>query len=190
MRSAFSPPSQPTSTDPFAALGTQSFPKPLPAAPPPVVAKNEDEEWSFSSALPPEAVAPPQPREYRAVVSNTSIKIDVAASRGGNTDPSIHLLFVFTNNTASPVSDLHFQLAVTKVSIYPDELLTHVTNMVNTTGLRTPASAADRPEPGAKTKPRRDAVYQGVALWRQDEKGRGRQAPVESGVQSSWGFEE
>ena len=112
-RSAFSPP--PTGAiveDPFAALGSlgslkSSTPAPAPAA-------NDDDEWSFSSALPPEA-APALPREQRAIVNNTNLKIDLIANRTVDTAPSINLLFSFTNNTAQPVSELHFQLAVTKV---------------------------------------------------------------------------
>ncbi|KAM7221921.1 VHS domain containing protein [Rhypophila decipiens] len=114
MRSAFSPPSKPASVDPFAALGAQSFSKPVSPAPAaPLVAPNDDDEWSFSSALPPEVVAASAPREYRAVVSNGGLKIEMVAGRR-NADPSIHLQFTFSNNTASQVTDLHFMLAVTK----------------------------------------------------------------------------
>jgi hypothetical protein len=111
-RSAFSPPSQSTASDPFAALSSLSSKPATPAQPAAVT--NEDDEWNFSSALPPEA--PQLPREHRAVVSNTGLKIDMAATRPSSTDPFINLLFAFTNNTAQPISELHFQLAVTKVS--------------------------------------------------------------------------
>ena len=40
------------------------------------------------------------------------------ANRNTSADPFLCLLFAFTNNTAQPVSELHFQLAVTKVSYY------------------------------------------------------------------------
>jgi hypothetical protein len=80
----------------------------------PAAVTNEDDEWNFSSALPPEV--PQLPKEHRAVVSNTGLKIDMAATRPSSTDPFINLLFAFTNNTAQPLSELHFQLAVTKVS--------------------------------------------------------------------------
>ncbi|KAK3321633.1 VHS domain-containing protein [Apodospora peruviana] len=127
--STFAPPSkQQPAADPFASLGSQSFSpssKPPPAAsspaPPPsraaaggaalVNTNNDDDEWSFSSALPPEAG---KPREYRTTISNTSLKIDLLASRAVATSPNLDLLFTFTNNTASQVSELHFQLAVTK----------------------------------------------------------------------------
>ncbi len=114
-RSAFSPPPpKAVAEDPFAVLGSLSSPKPATPAPAPVAA-NDDDEWSFSSALPPEA-PPTLPREHRAVVSNTSVKIDLVANRAGGMAPSLSLLFSFTNNTVQPVSELHFQLAVTKVS--------------------------------------------------------------------------
>lgn len=77
-------------------------------------AANDDDEWNFSSALPPEA--PQLPREHKTVVANTGLKIDMIANRNVDTDPSLSLLFAFSNNTAQPLSELHFQLAVTKVS--------------------------------------------------------------------------
>ncbi|KAL2151269.1 hypothetical protein VTH82DRAFT_6367 [Thermothelomyces myriococcoides] len=111
-RSAFSPPSQSAaSTDPFAALSSLTS-QPSAPAPAAATAANDDDEWNFSSALPPEA--PQAPREHTAVVSNTSLKLDMIANRTVDTDPSISLLFAFTNNTAQPVTELHFQLAVTK----------------------------------------------------------------------------
>ncbi|KAL2016880.1 hypothetical protein VTK56DRAFT_2880 [Thermocarpiscus australiensis] len=113
-KSAFSPPpSKPAAgaSDPFAALASLS-PKPPPPAPAAPTATNDDDEWNFSSALPPEV--PPAPKEHKAVVSNTSLKIEMAAARTVDTDPSISLLFAFSNNTAQQVTELHFQLAVTK----------------------------------------------------------------------------
>ncbi|KAL2144725.1 hypothetical protein VTI28DRAFT_8663 [Corynascus sepedonium] len=109
-RSAFSPPTQPAATDPFAALSSLSSKPSTPAAP--AAAANDDDEWNFSSALPSET--PQVPKEHQAVVSNTSLKLDMVANRTVDTDPSISLLFAFTNNTAQQVTELHFQLAVTK----------------------------------------------------------------------------
>ncbi|KAK4143105.1 VHS domain-containing protein [Dichotomopilus funicola] len=115
-RSPFSPPSTrtPVSSDPFAGLASLSPTPPTPAQPPAPTVSNDDDEWSFSSALPPEAAAPQAPREHKAVVSNTTLKLDMVANRTVNTDPAISLLFAFSNNSAQPVSELHFQLAVTK----------------------------------------------------------------------------
>ncbi|KXX82381.1 ADP-ribosylation factor-binding protein GGA2 [Madurella mycetomatis] len=110
-KSAFSPPppSQ-AAADPFAALGSLSS-KPATAAPA-AATSADDDEWNFSSALPPEA--PSLPKEHAAVVSNTNIKIDMTANRTGPTNPPINLTFLFSNNTPQPISELHFQLAVTK----------------------------------------------------------------------------
>lgn len=116
--SAFAPPRQ-AAPDPFAGLGA-SFsskpampsPAPKPAAP---AAAADDDEWSFSSALPAETV----PSKHEAVVSNTSVMIGMSAERPSASPNSMKLLFAFSNNTPQPVSELHFQLAVTKVGNHP-----------------------------------------------------------------------
>jgi hypothetical protein len=111
-KSAFSPPLQSQAADPFAALASLS-PKPATPTPAAAVAANDDDEWSFSSALPAEA--PQLPKEHKVEVSNTSLKINMAAKRGDDRDPSISLAVLFSNNTAQKITELHFQLAVTKV---------------------------------------------------------------------------
>lgn len=114
-QSAFATPSQ--AVDPFAALATPRFtPQPTAPAPAPAPAvsqaTNDDDEWNFSSALPTET--PALAREHKMVVSNTNLEIDMLANRTTATSNSISLLFAFSNNTAQPISELHFQLAVTK----------------------------------------------------------------------------
>jgi hypothetical protein len=116
--SAFTqPPSQKTS-DPFAALSAAQYsskpatPQP-PAAP---AASTDDDEWSFSSALPPESSAP---REHQVVVSNTQLQIGMKAARAPLTANALSLLFSFSNGSPQQVNDLHFQLAVTKVRRLP-----------------------------------------------------------------------
>ncbi|KAI0449913.1 ADP-ribosylation factor-binding protein GGA2 [Xylaria acuta] len=110
--SAFSQPPQKTS-DPFAALSSSQFsskpatPQP-PAAPP---ASNDDDEWSFSSALPPEASAP---RDHQVIVSNGLLRINMKAVRAPQAPNALSLLFSFSNTSPQQISDLHFQLAVTK----------------------------------------------------------------------------
>jgi hypothetical protein len=118
-QSAFAAPAQ--AADPFAALSSPNFgtgfpnaPKSATPAPAPAPQANDDDEWNFASALP--ADTPALPRENRAVVNNTSLKIDMLANRTTGSSNSINLLFAFSNNTAQPISELHFQLAVTKVS--------------------------------------------------------------------------
>jgi ADP-ribosylation factor-binding protein GGA len=73
---------------------------------------NDDDDWNFSSALPP--AAPAKPKEHRATVSETTLRIELYASRKPATANAISLGFAFSNNAASPMSELHFQLAVTK----------------------------------------------------------------------------
>jgi ADP-ribosylation factor-binding protein GGA len=110
-QSAFQPP-QPTA-DPFASLGQSSTLAKSAAPPPQPSVSNDDDEWSFSSALPPEA---PKPKEHRAMVSSTDLRIDFQARRDAKSNSAMHLIFSFSNNTAQPISELHFQIAVTKVN--------------------------------------------------------------------------
>ncbi|GKT82769.1 VHS domain-containing protein [Colletotrichum tofieldiae] len=118
--SAFKPPQQQAlaSNDPFAALGSPVFsskpatPAPPPAATaPPAAVANDDDEWSFSSALPPEA--PSQPKEHKTTVSDSIVKIEMIAGRTG-TGNAMNLSFAFSNNSAQPITELHYQLAATK----------------------------------------------------------------------------
>ncbi|KAI1385191.1 VHS-domain-containing protein [Hypoxylon trugodes] len=113
-QSSFSRPPQKATpaNDPFAALASPQFsskpatPKP---APPPATS-NDDDEWSFSSALPPE---PSLPAEYKVNVKDGPLQIDLNARRA--TIPSaLSLVFLFSNTTTAPISNLHYQLAVTK----------------------------------------------------------------------------
>jgi hypothetical protein len=136
MQSAFAPPPVAASADPFASLGSSAFSSkpvsPTPAAP----AANDDDEWSFSSALPPEA--PSQPKEHKIVVSNSNVKIDLLANRSVAAASALNLLFAFSNNSAQPVSELHFQLAVTKVNKTTSHLSTKIirdTVLILTLGL-------------------------------------------------------
>ncbi|GAP91583.2 putative VHS domain-containing protein [Rosellinia necatrix] len=114
--SAFSQPT-PRTSDPFAALGSSQFsskpatPQPQPpAAAPPVT--GDDDEWSFSSALPPEASS--VPRDHEAVVSNGLLRIHMKAARAPQASNALTLLFSFSNASPQQIGDLHFQLAVTK----------------------------------------------------------------------------
>ncbi|KAI1188593.1 ADP-ribosylation factor-binding protein GGA2 [Nemania serpens] len=110
--SAFSQP-PPKASDPFVALSAAQFSsKPTSPQPPAATAaSNEDDEWSFSSALPPEASAP---REHQAVVSNTLLRINMKAVRAPQSPNALSLLFSFSNTSPQQIANLHFQLAVTK----------------------------------------------------------------------------
>ncbi|KAM0301719.1 hypothetical protein HYE67_004520 [Fusarium culmorum] len=108
------PPSQPAS-DPFAMLGAGSMSSQRASPAPPqqqlAAASNDDDEWSFSSALPPE---PSKPKEHQATVSNTNVKVEMIARRAPGNENAINIIFAFSNNVPQPISELHFQLAVTK----------------------------------------------------------------------------
>ncbi|PSR97733.1 ADP-ribosylation factor-binding protein GGA1 [Coniella lustricola] len=105
-QSAFSSPPAPA-VDPFASLTAA---RPAPQSAP--TQANDDDEWNFSSALPTEMSA--TPKEHKAVVCDSNLKIDLLANRKIGVSNSINLLFAFSNNTAQPISEVHFQLAVTK----------------------------------------------------------------------------
>lgn len=113
--SAFTQPPAKTS-DPFAVLSSSQFsskpatPQP-PAAPAAPAASNDDDEWSFSSALPPEASTP---RDHQIVVSHSLLRINMKAIRAPQAPNALSLLFSFSNESPQQIDDLHFQLAVTK----------------------------------------------------------------------------
>ncbi|KAI8961885.1 VHS-domain-containing protein [Daldinia sp. FL1419] len=111
-QSSFSRPPQRTAaaSDPFASLASPQFSSkpatPKPAAP----AAADDDEWSFSSALPPE---PSLPKELQVDVKDGPLQIHLKAARS-QTPSALALVFLFSNSTAAPITNLHFQLAVTK----------------------------------------------------------------------------
>lgn len=113
-QSAFAPPSSSPSVDPFAALATTSASKPTAPAKAQAAAGADDDEWSFSSALPPEES--PHPKNIDVVVHNGAIRIHLVARRPVEDPNSIHATFDFSNTMSEPVSDFHFQIAVTKVN--------------------------------------------------------------------------
>ncbi|KAL9946964.1 hypothetical protein D7B24_000771 [Verticillium nonalfalfae] len=108
------PPPPAPASDPFAALGASFSPPqsttPVPAAAP---TSNDDDEWSFSSAL-PQAAAPTQPREHKAVISDGGVRIEMLANRTTANSSAMNIVFAFSNTTAQPVTELHYQVAVTK----------------------------------------------------------------------------
>ncbi|KAI2634436.1 ADP-ribosylation factor-binding protein GGA2 [Xylaria nigripes] len=111
--SAFSRPISQKTSDPFAALSSSQFSSKSSAPQPPAApsASNDDDEWSFSSALPPEASTP---RDHQAIVSNTVLRIVMKAVRLPHAPNALSLLFSFSNTSPQQIGDLHFQLAVTK----------------------------------------------------------------------------
>ena len=71
------------------------------------VSTSNDDEWTFSSAL------PDQPTDI--TVTNSSIKTVFSISR--TTESEMVIQSRISNSTSSPIGDLTFQLAVTKVSL-------------------------------------------------------------------------
>jgi hypothetical protein len=51
------------------------------------------------------------------MVSSTNIKIEMQARRAPGNENAINIVFAFSNNIPQPISELHFQLAVTKVNL-------------------------------------------------------------------------
>lgn len=81
-----------------------------PAAAPqaqPRVSTSNDDEWTFSSALPDQPTG--------LTVTNSAIKTVFSVSRASESEMVIQSRI--SNNTANPIGDLTFQLAVTKVSL-------------------------------------------------------------------------
>lgn len=159
----------PPAADPFAAFMSQSSSS---AGKQPAAPAAEDDEWNFSSAL-PEAAS--QPKEHRGTITDGSVRAEFLANRATASSPAIEMLFSFSNNTAQPISELHFQLAVTKVrpssfsSLFPFSLLfppiPYGSNFVVFEtpanvfpGLRTQAQAPDGPRPRPQAEQGRDAA--------------------------------
>lgn len=77
-------------------------------------AKEEEEEWTFASALPEGSELP---ASNDITVTNSAVNVVFAVSRPASGEHSLRIITQFTNNTAHMISDVTFQVAVTKVSI-------------------------------------------------------------------------
>lgn len=108
------PPANQASADPFAALASASTPTSFQQAT--AASANDDDEWNFSSALPP--AASNKPKEHKGTINQSLLRTDYLAGRATGASNSIHITFAFSNNSAQPVTELHFQLAVTKVRCF------------------------------------------------------------------------
>ena len=74
----------------------------------------EDDEWNFASSLPPSNALP---AANQVQVLNSQLRVDFQARRMQNAPRQIYIKAVFSNNTSQPIGDLHFQVAVEKVSV-------------------------------------------------------------------------
>ncbi|KAI9725050.1 MAG: hypothetical protein M1812_000326 [Candelaria pacifica] len=70
-----------------------------------------EEEWTFTSALPEQNTLP---ASNELTVTKSAISILLAVSRQAGLDSGIDMLGKFSNNTGQAVSDLTFQVAVSK----------------------------------------------------------------------------
>ena len=109
-------PAQPAS-DPFAIFNSTPKPAAQAAAPAPA----EDDEWNFTSSLPAETNS--RPKEQKSTISDGAVRAEFLANRNPATSNAINMVFSFSNNTAQPISEFHFQLAVTKVFTPPPKTL-------------------------------------------------------------------
>lgn len=74
----------------------------------------EDDEWNFTSSLPPSNALP---STNKVQVLNSQLRIDFVARRVPSAPRQIHIQAVFSNTTDQPIGELHFQVAVEKVSL-------------------------------------------------------------------------
>lgn len=73
----------------------------------------EDDEWNFASSLPQSNTLP---STNQVQVLNSQLRVDFHARRVPNAPRQIYLRAVFSNTTSQPIGELHFQVAVEKVS--------------------------------------------------------------------------
>lgn len=109
-------PSTQASVNPFASINSAAFGQTSPAQ---VVGtaqgqtnSGDNEEWTFASSL-PETSALPASSEL--TVTNSAVNIVFSVTRPSSAVPSLSILARFSNTTSQPISDLAFQVAVTKV---------------------------------------------------------------------------
>lgn len=131
----FSQPPQPqlqqtTIADPFASLipggprGSSPF-SPAVSQTPPATTRSgtpawpaaqgsaEEDEWNFTSSLPESSALP---STNKVAVLDSSLRIEFVARRHPTQPRQIHIVGLFSNRTSQPIRELHFQVAVEKVT--------------------------------------------------------------------------
>lgn len=101
--------STPQQTSSMFDFASHAPPAAVPAAALPAA---DDDDWAFSSAL-PEGL----PASNTITVSNTHVNITLHAKRQPQTPDIITMTVRFTSKAQQPVSDLTFEVAVTKVML-------------------------------------------------------------------------
>lgn len=109
--SAFHSPAQNQPAPGSSLLDLMGGPNPPPQ--PAGQAAPEDDEWNFASSLPQSNMLP---STNQVQVLNSQLRVDFHARRVPNAPRQIYLRAVFSNTTNQPIGDLHFQVAVEKVS--------------------------------------------------------------------------
>lgn len=79
----------------------------------------EDDEWNFASSLPQSNTLP---STNQVQVLNNQLRVEFHARRVPNAPRQIYLRANFSNTTSQPIGELHFQVAVEKVSKSPSYL--------------------------------------------------------------------
>lgn len=136
---AFQPPVQAQSTGSSLldlAGGTTSPPQaPAPAA--------EDDEWNFASSLPTSNTLP---TKNQVQVLNTQLRVDFLVQRVPAYPRQIFIKAIFSNPTKQAIGDLHFQVAVEKVSRFVFHICDHNMSLTKySLGIHSPSQAAVRP---------------------------------------------
>ncbi|KAH0538036.1 hypothetical protein FGG08_005348 [Glutinoglossum americanum] len=76
------------------------------------ISNADAEEWTFASSLPVANNAPPSTNEI--IVTNSSVHVLLEVKRPPTSEATIEILARFSNNTSQSISDMTFQVAVTK----------------------------------------------------------------------------
>ena len=92
------------STDPFSSLSSTAKGQ---------ASSGDNEEWTFASALPEAGVSP---ASSELTVTNSAVSVIFSPTLPSGPGTSLRILARFSNNTAQVISELTFQVAVSKVS--------------------------------------------------------------------------
>lgn len=83
---------------------------PAPAAAP---SSGGDDEWNFASALPAPTTTTTT-TVGRAEIPGPTLRIGFVSKRNNPGEPNVHVVTLFSNMTAQPITELHFQVAIEK----------------------------------------------------------------------------
>ncbi|KAI9860322.1 MAG: hypothetical protein M1813_006211 [Trichoglossum hirsutum] len=117
-----------SSTTPSSLLDLTQQPQPQ------TITNADAEEWTFASSLPVAENTPPSANEI--TVTNSSVNVLLEVTRPPSSEATILVLARFTNNTSQPISDLTFQVAVTRVLSFPTFPIKQITNTPQGISLR------------------------------------------------------